>query len=304
LSFSLTILGATSAIPAYGRHHSAQVLKVYNKFFLIDCGEGTQLQLSKYRVNINKIHSIFISHLHGDHFLGLFGLLSSMSLVGRTKELHIYGPAGLDEIITIQLKYSQSGFNFPVNFQTVPNTPGLIMELGNMTVESFPLDHSISCNGFLFKEKPKPRRILKTREEMNISLSGFAELKKGSDIRDKDGNLVKNEEVTGPPKRSRSYAYCSDTAYNEDILPFITGVDLLYHESTFLTDMASRAASTKHSTAKQAATIAQKANADTLILGHFSSRYKDIEPIQEEARTVFQNSHLAIEGDTHTVEDQ
>ena len=305
MPFELKILGANSATPVYNRHQTSQLLQIENEVFLIDCGEATQHQLQKFKIRFNRINHIFISHLHGDHYLGLPGLISTMHLNGRQKELYVYGPPGLDEILTIQFKYSQTFLTYKIIFQELDSARSYeILNLENLTVQTIPLNHRIRCCGFLFKEKPKQRRINKDRLPLNTSLLDIIALKNGEDIY-KDGELIlKNEEYTHPPRKSRSYAYCSDTRYLEDILPIIKDVDLLYHESTFLDELKSRAIETYHTTALEAAIIAKKANAGKLILGHFSSRYKELEPLLHEAKTVFTNSHLAIEGETFSISDE
>lgn len=299
MSIRVKILGSNSATPAHRRHHTSQLVNVEGKYYLIDCGEATQLQLKRYKLRAQRINNIFISHLHGDHYLGLMGLLSSMHLMGRNKPLNLYGPKGLQEIITLQLKYSDTVFNYEVNFHEV-NTEKhqLIHEDELVTVHSIPLDHRISCSGFLISEKPKSRRIIREAIPEDFSIRNIIRLKKGEDVYSDEGDLLyKNEDVTLPPRQTFQYAYCSDTKYNESIIPIIEGADMLYHESTFLEEHMDRASTTYHSTAKEAANIAKKANVGKLLLGHFSARYKDIEPLQEEAREVFKESYLAIEGE-------
>ena len=266
---------------------------------MIDCGEGTQLQLRKYKVNQNKITAIFISHLHGDHFLGLFALISTMSLLGRSTPLSIYGPKGLSEIITVQLKYSQTILSYPVSFyETDPNNPTIIYDHQNITVTTIPLEHRIDCTGFLFREKTKPRRINPDiLSETTFSSSQLKALKHGEDILDETGNIIyKNEAVTLPPRKCRSYAFCSDTRYMESLVPQLKDVDLLYHEATFLNKHAERAAKTYHSTAEQAAELAKKSQVGKLLLGHFSTRYQDLSPFIDESKHLFDNVELAIEG--------
>lgn len=305
MSFELTILGSSSATPVYNRHQTSQLLLIENELFLIDCGEATQHQLLKYKIRFNKINHIFISHLHGDHYLGLTGLVSTMHLNGRQKELYIYGPPGLSEILTIQLKYSQTFLSYRIIFKELETTKAYqILDLENLTVETIPLSHRISCCGFLFREKPKKRRINKNRLPENTPLLDIIALKNGEDIF-RNGQLhLKNDEVTYPPRKSRSYAYCSDTRYIETFLDQIQNIDLLYHEATFLDELKERAIETFHTTALEAATLAKKANAGMLILGHFSSRYKELEPLLEEAKPVFPNSFLAIEGESFSVSDE
>ena len=305
MSFKITILGSSGAVPAYGRYTSSQLVEVQNRHFLVDCGEGAQMQLMKLQANFHRIDHIFISHLHGDHFLGLMGLLFTMHLQRRTNELHLYSHRGLDEIITTQFRYSRSVPNFNIVFHRLEkDVREVIFEDEVLTVETIPLKHRIRCSGFLFKEKIKPRRIDKTKLPEGLPLLQVANLKKGHDITDADGNvLYKNAELTFDPRKSRSYAYCSDTAYNENMIDQIRDVDMLYHEATFEEEEAQKATETFHSTARQAATIALKANATGLLLGHFSARYKDLTPILKEAQATFGNAYLAVEGDVFTLSD-
>lgn len=300
MSFSLKILGSNSAAPAHNRHQTSQLLIVQNHTFLIDCGEGTQMQLIKYRIKAQKINHIFISHLHGDHYLGLMGLISTMHLQGRSSDLFIYGPPGLAEIITLQLQYSQTVLNYKIRFQELDTAVRkVIFEDAVLSVETIPLNHRIGCAGFLIREKAKKRRIIKEKLPKDFSLQNILLLKNGEDIFDEDGNIeFRNEEMTLPPRKSRSYAYCSDTKYEENIIEQIKHVDLLYHEATFLSDREDRAMQTFHSTAKQAATIASKAEVGQLLLGHYSIRYRELQPLLDEARAVFENVHLAIEGES------
>lgn len=292
-------------MPAYGRHHTSQLLKIKNQCFLIDCGESTQTQLSRYNGKLNQIAHIFISHLHGDHYLGLMALLSSMHLMNRKKPLRLYGHKGLSEIISLQLKYSHTVFNYEIDFVELdPKEPRVIFENDELTVETIPLRHRISCTGFLFKEKPKPRRLNKERLPKNLSLENIARLKKGEDALDDNGDvLFTNEALTLPARPSRAYAYCSDTIYYEDIIPQIRGVDLLYHEATFLEEDAEKAAGTFHSTAKQAASIAKQAEVGTLVIGHFSARYKELDEFLTEAQSVFERTSLAIEGEAFEIKE-
>lgn len=299
MSFSIKILGSNSATPAYDRHHTSQYLNIQKHYFLIDCGEGTQMQLQRYKCRVLKVNHIFISHLHGDHYLGLMGLLFTMHLLKRSSDLHLYGPRGLDEIISLQLKYSDSVLNYNLIFHELnPNVPDLIFEDKILEIHSFPLNHRIPCTGFLFREKPKPVRINKEVLPEDLPLQQIARLKKGLDVEDEDGKLLfKNEELTLPPRKSRSYAYCSDTKYDESIIPIIKHVDLLYHEATFLKEKAIWADKTYHSTTQQAGEIAKAAKVEKLIIGHYSARYKDLKPFLEETKQYFKNTVLAIEGD-------
>jgi len=305
LPFSVKILGSNSATPAYGRHHTAQYIQIQKHSFLLDCGEGTQVQMAKYKCKPLKINHIFISHMHGDHYLGLMGLIFTMHLLKRQKDLHIYGPRGLSEIITLQLKYSDSTLNYNIVFHELDaNTQELLFEDDLVEIHSFPLNHRIPCTGFLFREKPKPVRINKEKLPSTLSLQQIAMLKKGEDVVDNKGKLLyKNEELTLPPRKSRSYAYCSDTKYDESILPYIKDVDLLYHEATFLEGKAIWAERTFHSTTDQAGKIATKANVGQLVIGHYSARYKDLTPFLEEAKQYFDNTVLAIEGEAIDIDD-
>lgn len=303
MTFQVTILGSNSAIPSYGRHHTAQYVQLKNQKYLVDCGEATQNQLRYFKLSTGKINAIFISHLHGDHYLGLVGLLSSMHLQGRTNKLELYGPVGLKDIITTQFRYSNTTLNYELNFTpTTANKITCIFEDKHLQVFTIPLEHRIDCNGFLFKEKPHPIRFNKKTLPENLSLQNIASLKKGEDILDESGKvLYKNSELTLPPLPQKSYAYCSDTRYIPSLKKQLQGVDLLYHEATFLNEDELRASKTFHSTAKQAAQIALKSNAKKLLLGHFSARYKDLNPFELEARKVFKESYLAIEGTTFEI---
>ena len=305
MDFELKILGSSSAIPAPNRFHTAQVLTVGSHLNLIDCGEGTQTQLMRYKIKHHRILNIFISHLHGDHFFGLFGLLSTMHLQMRTTPLNLFGPPGLAELLTLQFKVSNTNLTFPISFHEVnPSVYKRIFEDKTMTVHTLPMEHRVPCCGYLFKEKPKQRHLVKEKLPDFLTPPQLVRLKFGEDIKDEHGEiLVHNKDVTTDPKRSRSYAYCSDTKYKEDILPYIKGVDLLYHEATFMTDLEERAKITCHATAAQAALVAKKAGTGKLIVGHFSSRYKDLEPLLAEAKAVFPETYLALEGETFSVEE-
>lgn len=305
LSFKITILGSSGAVPAYGRFPSAQLVEIQNKFFLVDCGEGTQMQLMRYDCPIHRIHHIFISHLHGDHYLGLMGLLFTMHLNHRTNDLHLYSHSGLDEIIIAQLKHSNSALRFKVIFHVLnPGTHEVIYEDNQLIIEGVPLRHKLHCTGFLFREKQKPRRIDKERLPQGLTLQQIASLKTGADVLDESGKvLYKNKDLTLAPRKSRSYAYCSDTAFDEEVIKIVQGVDVLYHEATFMEREKDKAIETLHSTAAQAATIAKQGNVGKLLLGHFSARYKELEPLLNEARTIFSNAYLACEGDTFTIDE-
>lgn len=305
MSFNITILGSSGALPAYGRFPSSQFIEIQNRYFLVDCGEGTQIQLRRYELNLHRINHIFISHLHGDHYLGLMGLLFTMHLQQRTGDLHLYSHPGLDEIITLQLKHSHSALNYNLIFHTLKkDVHEIIFEDDKVQVETLPLQHKITCSGFLFKEKEKPRRIDKTLLPDGLLLQQLAALKQGEDVMNDEGDILyRNKDLTLPGRRSRSYAYCSDTAYFEALIPLIHGVDLLYHEATFAEEDNSKAKETKHSTAKEAAQLAQQAQVKKLALGHFSARYKDLSILENEASEIFPNVALAVEGLTFTIEE-
>ena len=294
----LTILGCYSATPRIIAHTTSQVLETRGHYFLIDCGEGTQIELRRNKLKFNHIKHIFISHLHGDHYFGLIGLISTFRLLRREVDLNIYGPKGLKEIINLQLKLSNSWTNFNLIFHELDvKYSECIFEDDKVEVFNIPLDHRIYTNGFLFKEKPFDRKLLiEDAKAKNIDVAYYRKLKQGADVYNQHGILINNKEVSSDGCIPKRYAFCSDTAYSEAIIPIIQGVDTLYHESTFLDDQAMLCAKTKHSTAKQAATIANKANVGRLILGHYSSRYKDLEAFKDEAMTVFKHVELAIDG--------
>jgi ribonuclease Z len=303
MTFSLTILGSNSAIPALNRNPSAHLLTVNERLFLIDCAEGTQLQLRKFHIHFQRISRVFISHLHGDHYFGLIGLLNTFHLLGRKDELHVYGPPVLKEIIDLQLESSMTTLNYPLYFHLVTNDKyDLIFEDESISVHSFPLVHSVPTCGFIFRQKKQDRKIRKeVVEELQVPIQELRNIKKGADYKDENGIVHPNEELTVDPQEPRSYAYCTDTSYTESILPFIHGSDLLYHEATFMHEMARVAHEKSHSTTIEAATIAAKAKARKLLIGHFSARYEDLQPLLTEARTVFQNTFLASDGENFQI---
>ncbi|MDA8572339.1 ribonuclease Z [Flavobacteriaceae bacterium] len=294
----LTILGCYSATPRISAHTTSQVLESRGHTFLIDCGEGTQMELRKHKVKFNQIKHIFISHLHGDHCFGLIGLISTFRLLNREAELHIYGPKGIKDLIMLQLKLSKSWIDFKLVFHELTSLDSeLIFEDDKIAINTIPLDHRVYTNGFLFKEKAFDRKLLIYKaEEKHIDVAYYRKLKQGADVLNTKGELISNADVTIEGVPSKSYAFCSDTAYKEDIVPIINNADVLYHESTFLEAHASLCAKTKHSTAKQAAEIAKKANVGTLILGHYSSRYNTLDDFKTEAQTVFDRVELAEDG--------
>ncbi len=294
----LNILGCYAATPRSFTNPTSQVLEMKNELFLIDCGEGTQVQLRRNKIKFNKIKHIFISHLHGDHCYGLVGLISTFRLLNRENELHVYGPKGIKEIITLQLKLSNSWTNYPLYFHELESKePQVIYEDEKLSVETIPLIHRIYTNGFLFKEKPGDRKLLIDKAvSYNIDVSLFKSIKKGKDVTSESGELIPNHLLTADPDPTKSYAYCSDTAFNQKMIPQISGATVLYHESTFLEDKAQLAFPTKHSTAKEAALIAKEAGVKQLILGHYSTRYPNINLFREEAATIFPEVDLADDG--------
>ncbi|MBN2166263.1 MAG: ribonuclease Z [Marinilabiliaceae bacterium] len=298
MTFSVTILGSNSALPTSERHPTAQVLNVSERFFLIDCGEGTQMQLRKYHIKFAKINHIFISHLHGDHLFGLIGLISTFGLLGRKTPLNVYAHPDLENLMLPHLSYFCADLPFEVRFIHTSNKERqIVFEDQKVIVETIPLKHRISTVGYIFTEKtgmPNIRKecILK----YNLSIAEIASIKKGSDLKLSDGIIIPNSELIKPPKRPRSYAFCSDTKYFKSLANELKDVQLLYHESTFLDSDKELAKKTTHSTSKQAALIAKDAGAQRLIIGHFSSRYNNLSAFIDEAREIFENTDLAIEG--------
>ncbi|MEN9447051.1 MAG: hypothetical protein RJA25_341 [Bacteroidota bacterium] len=303
MSFEITILGSNSALFNHGRHPTAQVVIIRNRHFLIDCGEGTQERMREHDVKWFKIEYIFISHLHGDHYFGLIGLITTFNLLKRTEKLTIFGPKELKKIIDIQLKASNTILNFPFKFiATKDDSKNLILDIPECTVYSFPLLHKVPTTGFLLVEKMEPRQLdLEKIKKYSIAKEDYKLLVQGQDVTDANGKKIKNSAVTIKGRQPHSYAFCSDTAYHLPMVPFVKNVELLYHEATFLEQDIQRANVTLHSTAKQAALIAKKAKAKQLLLGHFSSRYMDLTVFENEAKTVFENVTLALEGTTFKV---
>ena len=294
----LDILGCYAATPRSLTNPTSQVLTMQNQMFLIDCGEGTQVQLRKNKIKFGKIEHIFISHLHGDHFYGLIGLISTFMLLNREKELHVYGPKGIKEVILLQLKLSNAWTPYPLYFhELTSNKAEKIYENEKLSVETIPLKHRVYTNGFLFREKEGDRKLLiDEAQKYKIDVALFKSLKKGKDVVSEDGKLINNDLVTAPGEAPKSYAFCSDTVFSEEIIPQLANIDVLYHESTFLQEQLKLTDPTKHSTAMQAATIAKKANVKQLILGHYSTRYPDIQLFKTEAEEVFPNVALAEDG--------
>lgn len=294
----LTILGCYSATPRFDNNPTSQVLEINNHIFLIDCGEGTQIQLRQLKIKFARIKHIFISHLHGDHYFGLIGLISTFRLLKREADLHVYGPKGIKEVITLQLKLSDSWTNYNLYFHELEsNQSELIFEDEKVEVRTIPLKHRVYTNGYLFKEKSGDRTLdVEAAKQMKINKAYYNKLKQGFDVENENGETVLNETVTFNPPTPKSYAFCSDTVYKPDIVPLISNVTAIYHESTFLDKHEHLCEPTKHSTAKQAALIARDANAGTLILGHYSTRYDNLNSFRKEAQSIFENVELADDG--------
>lgn len=300
----LTILGSNSATPIFNRHPTAQVLSLHHHLFLIDCGEATQLQLMRYKVKMNRISHIFISHLHGDHYLGLTGLLFTMHLNGRTQELHLFAQQELMDILELQFRLSATVLRFNLIFHPLRHySSQIIMEDESVKVKSIIMNHRIPCAGFVFIGKPVPGNLIIDKlRKYNVPVELYHRIKEGDDFVTETGEVIPSSEFCLPPARAVRYAFCSDTRYTESFLPDIQEADLLYHEATFLHEMAHRAEATYHATARQAAEIAAKASVKKLLIGHFSARYRDLEPLLLEARSVFKNTELAIEGNTYRID--
>jgi len=297
MSFEITILGSSSALPTSKRFPSAHVVNIHERFFLVDCGEGTQIQLRKFKISFAKINHIFITHLHGDHFFGLFGIISSFSLLGRKNDLHIYSPGNLQNKIYSVINKREISFN--IFFHRLEHEGNeIIYESKSVEVSAFPLSHRIETYGFLFKEKPKERNIIKEAiQEYNLGIKDILSIKKGNDFITSDREIIPNSKLSMPPYKSRSFAYCSDTKFKEDIIPCISKIDVLYHEATFAKDLKDIAEITGHSTSEDAAKIAKKANVKKLLIGHFSTRYKNTDIILQEAKAIFRNTQSANDGD-------
>jgi len=298
---AVTILGNNSALPAFDRHPTAQVVTMEEHIFLVDCGEGTQMQMAKFKIRRSKINHIFISHLHGDHYFGLIGVLTSMGLLGRSQDLHIYAPPALKDIIDLQLKVADIQLPYALYFHPLA-TEGVIVREAKFEVACFPVYHRIECWGFRFREIRPFRKVLPAKaRQYEVPSSFFDRLKWGESYLDKNGNVVENGWVTEPAVRAKSYAYAADTLYDPRIVEKVKGVDLLYHETTYLKDLEEQAGKRFHSTTTQAATVAQQAGAQRLLIGHFSSKYEKLQAFEQEAREIFPNTDLALEGVTYRV---
>ena len=303
MHFAVTILGNNSAIPAHGRHPSAQLVTLKDQLFLVDCGEGTQMQLAQYRIRVSRIRHILISHLHGDHYFGLIGLLNSFGLHNRTLPLHVYGPPALENILQLQLNSAHTQLPYPLLFHPLKSGQnGILIQEKQAEVRLFPTRHRIDCFGFLFSERHAPRKILPEKAaQWHIPFSFYPALQQGADYQTTDGLQIANADLTTAGPANRRYAYCADTLYDEGLLPYISGCDLLYHEATYLHEAQQRAASRFHSTALQAGTLARKAKAGRLLIGHYSSIYPDPAPLAAEAREAFSNTDASREGTTYLV---
>jgi ribonuclease Z len=304
MTFEVTVLGCGSATPQINRFPSAQILNYQERFFLIDCGEGTQIQMLRFGIKHHKIKHILISHLHGDHYLGLTGLISTMNLNGRADELHIYGQPELMDIIEMQLKVSGTTLRFPLIFHPLQHyQTQLVFDDEQIEISTIVLNHRIPCTGFLFREKKKKRNLnTESIKKYKVPISHFADIQNGLPFINEKGKTIGNDLLTLPEKPLRSYAYCSDTTYLPEIVPQIANVSLLYHEATFDNSLTERAKATFHSTAAQAATIANNAKVKRLLLGHFSPRYKSLDIILSEALEVFKQTTLAQEGQVYVIE--
>ncbi len=302
MTFSVTILGSSSALPTSKRFPTAHLFNSNERFFLIDCGEGTQIQLRRFHLRLGKINHIFISHLHGDHYFGLYGLISTFSLMGRKNPLHIFAHSELKKLLNCQFSNSNLGFN--IIFHEIPkNKHSVLYEDKNLTVSTFPLKHRLTANGFLFKEKLKPLNIRKELiQKYHLNLKQIHAIKSGADYKTEDNKVIPNKELTLPPYKQRSYAFCSDTAYSPDLISYIKNTDILYHEATFAEDNKEIAEQTGHSTAKQAAEIAKLADVNKLLIGHFSSRYKNVKILENQAKEIFINTEAVTEGKEYKIE--
>ena len=298
---AVTILGNNSALPAFDRHPTAQVVTMEEHIFLVDCGEGTQMQMAKYKIRRSKINHIFISHLHGDHYFGLIGVLTSMGLLGRSQEMHIYAPPALKDIIDLQLRVADIQLPYALHFHPLTQEGPIVRE-AKFEVSCFHVYHRIECWGFRFREIRPFRRVNPEKaRQYGVPSSFFDRLKWGESYMDKEGNLVENSWVTEPSVRAKSYAYAADTLFDPRIIESVRGVDLLYHETTYLKDLEEQAGKRFHSTTSQAATVALQAGVQRLLIGHFSSKYEKLQAFEQEAREIFPNTDLALEGVTYRV---
>ena len=298
---SVTILGNNSAVPAFNRHPTSQVVSHDGTNYLVDCGEGTQIQMIKYKIRRGKISHIFISHLHGDHYFGLVGLLNTFGLLSPKQELHVYGPSPLQQIIEMQMKVADTELPYSLYFHTLTR-PEVLVDNEKIKISCFPTTHRIECYGFLFEEKEGKRKLMIDRvRKLNIPVSFYTSLQNGLDYITPKGQTIRNDEVTTTPEKGKKYAFCADTRYDESIIPYIKEADMIYHETTYLDNVKDKAFERFHTTTRQAAAIAKKASVKKLLIGHFSSKYSTLEQFETEAREVFPNTDLAIEGSTYEI---
>lgn len=303
MQFDVTILGSNGAVAAHNRYPSSQIVNYNGRHFMVDCGEGSQFRMNTFGVKWSKLDHIFISHLHGDHYYGLIGLLTTFNLHWRETELNIYGPPPLEEIIKLNFRHSKTELRYRINFRhTKAEGTENIYEDELLSIHTFPLLHRLPTTGFLFKEKQHRRKIIPSKiEEYQIPYELIKKIKQGEDLVLPSGQIISNAELTIPPSPPRSYAYCSDTAFSTETANYVSEVNLLYHEATFMEEHAMRAAETYHTTSVQAAQVAAQAKAGQLLLGHFSARYDNLEPLVKESQSIFPNSHLAVEGKSFQV---
>lgn len=298
---AVTILGNNSAVPAFDRHPTSQVITLDGNTFLVDCGEGTQIQMSKYKIRRSKISHIFISHLHGDHYFGLVGLINSFGLLNHQQDLHVYGPSPLQEIIELQLKVANTTLPFQLYFHVI-SKDGLLVDDSKYEIMCFRTNHRIECYGFTFREKKRMRKLdMEKVKSAGIPASYYKRLEEGKDYTTKENVLIRNHEVTTDGPKGKSYTFCADTKYDETLIPHILEADMIYHETTYLDNFHERAEERFHSTSKQAAKMAKKGNVKKLIIGHFSSKYADLSEFEKEAREIFENTEIAFEGVTYRV---
>jgi ribonuclease Z len=298
---SVTILGNNSAVPAFDRHPTSQVVTLDGNNYLVDCGEGTQIQMIRYKIRRSKISHIFISHLHGDHYFGLVGLINTFGLLSHQQDLHVFGPSPLQEIIELQLKVAETNLPYKLHFHTI-SKEAVLVDNDRIKISCFRTNHRIECYGFVFEEKKKPRKLNPEKAiEYEIPSSFYERLRNGENYTHKDGRVIENEWVTTAAPKADKYSFCGDTKYDESIIPHIKGSDMIYHETTYLDNLRERAVERFHSTTKQAATIAKKAEVKKLLIGHFSSKYPDLNEFEIEAREVFENTDRALEGVTYQV---
>ncbi len=299
--FAVTILGNNSAVPAFGRHPTSQVVTLDGTNYLVDCGEGTQIQMINYKIRRSKISHVFISHLHGDHYFGLIGLINSFSLLNHQQELHVFGPTALKEIIEMQLRVADTKLCYPLHIHAI-NGPATLVDNEKVNISCFPTNHRIECYGFSFRQKRQLRKVVpENAKSYGIPLVFYDRLKNGEDYTQKNGEIVKNEWVTEAGEPGKMYAFCADTKYDESMIPHIRNADMIYHETTYLDNLRERAELRFHTTTRQAAELAKKAGIKRLLIGHFSSKYDTLEEFEKEAREIFPNTDLALEGTDYLV---